>query len=223
MYVVDGSFFALFVFGTLLCELHLLAKLGQLPAIFQIFRPYKTQIFYGFLVASVWLSGVPSHTRKIEELRNSPGWHYLSYLNPQAVFDYKWFFLFWAAVFLVTATSQIGWLKAFFETRFNQYLGRISFALYLIHGPLLWTIGDRIYCAVGWFGDDQINHIGTWINIIPLPQTGPFGFEFSFIAANLVILPITLWAAELVTKLDEQTVRFTQQVYQAAIESSNSK
>jgi peptidoglycan/LPS O-acetylase OafA/YrhL len=220
MYIVDGSFFSLFLFGVLLCELHLLAKDGNLPPFFSRFKPFKNVIFYGFLVASVWLSGVPSHTRDIKDLELSPGWYYLSFLAPQAVFDYKWFYLFWAAVFLVSAVPQIGWLKSFFETRFNQYLGRISFALYLIHGPILWTLGDRVYVAVGWYREVHITLLPGWVNLFPLSQFGPLGFEFSFLAAHLIILPATLWAAELITKLDEQSVRFTQWAYASSLESS---
>ena len=209
---------SLFVSGVLLCELDLLARDSNLPRFLSRMEPYKTAIFYSLLMLSAYLSGVPSHTLDVKTLELSPGWYYLSFLKPQAVFDYKWFYLFWAAIFLVSSVPRIWWLKSFFETRFNQYLGRISFALYLIHGPILWTIGDRLYLAVGWYREVHTTHLPMWINIFPLSQRGPLGLELSFLAPHLIILPITLWSAELITKLvDEQSVRFAQWVYRRTL------
>jgi peptidoglycan/LPS O-acetylase OafA/YrhL len=223
MYIVDGSFMALFVSGVLLCELDLLARDDNLPGFFSRFKPYKGAIFYGLFIVSIYLGGVPSHTRDVKTLELSPGWYYLSFLQPQAVFDYKWFYLFWAAVCLVSSVPRIWWLKSFFETRFNQYLGRISFALYLIHGPILWTIGDRIYLAVGWYREVHTKHLPQWINLFPLSHSGPLGLELSFLVPHLIILPITLWTAELVTKLiDEQSVKFAQWAYRRTLEESES-
>lgn len=224
MYIVDGSFMALFLAGTLLCELDLLARNNNLPRWISRLEPYKTAIFYSFFIASIYLSGIPSHEMDLKTLALSPGWYYLSFLKPQAVMDYKWFFLWWAAVFLISATPRIWWLKAFFETRFNQYLGRISFSLYLIHGPLLWTIGDRVYVATGWYRDAHVDNIGNWINLFPLSQKGPLGLEPSFWLPHLILLPLNLWAAEVLTKcLDEPSVRFAQWLYRSSLEESSEK
>lgn len=224
MYIVDGSFMAIFVAGTLLCELDLLARNNNLPRWISRFEPYKTPIFSSLFIASIYLSGVPSHVNDLKELALSPGWYYLSFLKPQAVLEYKWFYLFWAAVFLVSAVPRIRWLKAFFETPFNQYLGRISFSLYLIHGPLLWTIGDRVYVMTGWYRDAHIDNIGTWVNVFPLPQKGPLGLELCFWLPHLILLPLNLWASEVLTKcLDEQSVRFAQWLYRSSLEESSER
>jgi hypothetical protein len=221
MYIVDGSFMALFSSGMLLCELDLLARNNNLPGFFMIFEPFKNAIFYSFFIMSAFLSGVPSHTQDLKTLALSPGWYWLSFLKPQAVLDFKWFYLFWAAVFLISSVQRIAWLKAFFETRFNQYLGRISFSLYLVHGPLLWTIGDRIYAGVGWYREAHVDHIPEWINAFPLPTLGPLGLEPRFILPHLILLPLNLWVAEVVTKLiDEQSVRFAQWIYRSTLENS---
>lgn len=214
MYIVDGWFGAMFMMGMLLCDLDLLAAGNNLPGIFTILEPYKSPIYYVLFVTSLLLGGVPSSSSNLQILRESPGWYYLSYLKPQAVFDFKWFFLFWAATFLVVSIPRIPWLKAFFELRPNQYLGRISFAFYLVHGPILWTLADRLYVATGW--SREIHAIGApnWINIFPLSKRGPLGLELSFLVPHLIVLPFTLWVAELVTRLiDEPTVRFSQWLY----------
>ncbi|KIN01199.1 hypothetical protein OIDMADRAFT_103839 [Oidiodendron maius Zn] len=211
MYIADAWYCAAFTAGMLLCDLDLLEMSDDLPKFFSIMEPYKELIFYNLFIISFFLGGVPSMNAEIETLRASPGWYYLSFLKPQAVFDYKWFYLFWAATFIVAATPRIPWLKAFFETRFNQHLGRISYAFYLVHGPILWTLGDRLYSMVGWAHLDQLQNIPNWVDRFPLSKTGPLGMEVAFLVPNLILFPLTLWVAEIVTRLvDEPSVKFAQ-------------
>ncbi|ELR04841.1 hypothetical protein GMDG_07066 [Pseudogymnoascus destructans 20631-21] len=215
MYIVDGSFFSMFLAGMLLCDLDLLAAKGELPRFFALFEPWKELVFFNLFIISLYLGGVPSNSADISVLRASSGWYYLSFLKPQAVFNYKWFYLFFASVSMVASVPQVPWLKTFFEMRFNLYLGRISYAFYLIHGPVMWTLGDRLYVAVGWYRDAHLRGVPGWVNLLPLPKAGPFfGFEFSFLVPHIIILPVTLWLAEVVTKtVDKPTVRFVQWAY----------
>lgn len=214
MYIVDGWFCSMFMSCMLLCDLDLLSANGNLPSFFFRLEKRKKAIFYSLFVISIYLGGIPSHSLDVQVLKVSPGWKYLSYLKPQAVFDYKWFYLFWAASFIVASIPRIWWLKSFFEMRFNQYLGRISFALYLVHGPVLWTLGDRLYHATGWSRESHALPLASWINIFPLSKAGPLGLELSFLVPHLILLPVTLWLAEIVTKLfDEPSVRFSQWAY----------
>lgn len=214
LYITDGAHYALFCSGMLLCDLDLLAEKGNLPTFFKRLEPFKELIFYHLLVFSIYLGGVPSHNNDVTEIRRVRGWYYLSFLKPQAVFDYKWFFLFWAATFMVAAIPRIPWLKRFFETPFNLWLGKISFALYLVHGPVIWTIGDRVYSAVGWSRDGHQEHIPHWMDLFPLSKGGPLGLDLAFWAAHLILLPLTLWCASIVTKLfDEPAVKFAAWFY----------
>lgn len=214
MYIVDGSFLSMFVAGMLLCDLDMLAAKDNLPRFFSKLEPYKELIFYNLFVISLYLGGVPSHSWELHVLRASPGWYYLSFLRPQAVFDFKWFYLFWASLFMVASIPRISWLKSFFEMRFNQYLGRISFAFYLVHGPVLWILGDRLYVAVGWSREVHAAGIPNWINVFPISTAGPLGFDLAFWLPHIILLPVTLWLAEVVTKLiDTPSVTFSQWMY----------
>ncbi|ROV96585.1 hypothetical protein VMCG_07812 [Cytospora schulzeri] len=221
MYISDGWYCCLFMMGMFLADLDLLSAKGQLPRLFTRFSPYKEFIYYHLLVIAVYLGGVPAQTTDVELLRMNRGWYYLSLLKPQAAFDYKWFYLFFAATFLVAAIPRIAWLRRFFETRFCQYLGRVSFALYLVHGPVLWTLGDRIYTAVGWagsVGSGQMEGIPQWVDRLPLPMSGPLGLEVAFLVPHLILLPVTFWCAEMVTKyIDEPAVRFAQSLYRRTL------
>ncbi len=217
LYIVDGYYCALFMSGMLQCDLDLLARKPELgfPKFLQRLEPYKSLIYYHLLAIALYFAGVPSHSREIERLRENPGWYYLSYLKPQAVFDPKWFFLFWASTFIVAAIPRIPWMKRFFETRFCLWLGRISFALYLVHGPILVGLGDRLYNATGWVRTynakpNEAVMLANWINAFPIPKVGPLGLELNFLLPNLILLPFTLWMADLVTRfVDDPAVKFS--------------
>ncbi|KAG9240528.1 putative acyltransferase [Calycina marina] len=224
LYIVDGWYCAMFLSGMMICELDQLARVNNLPDIFVALVRHKTRIFYALFVASIYLGGVPSYGVGIEKLKTTPGWYYLSFLKPEAGKDTKWFYQFWAASCLVASTRHLPWLKRFFEMRFNQYLGRISFGLYLFHGPVLWLLGDRLYAAVGWQRDDRNEGLTGWVNIHPISKAGPLGLEPAFLLPQLILLPITLWMAEIAMKLfDEPSVKFAQWVYRQGVGQSTVK
>ena len=219
LYIVDGWYCGLFAMGMFLCDLDLLAYKNELPRCFYRLSPLRSWIFYALLIASLYLGGVPSITNNLAHLRKSPGWYYLSFLKPQAVYDFRWFFRFWAATLFVISMPRIPWLKAFFETPFCQYFGRVAFGFYLVHGPVLWTLGDRLYAATGRVREGHIGIVPGWMNLLPIPAHGPFGLEMNFLIPHLVLLPFTLWLAVLVTQFfDEPSVKFSQWVYRKVID-----
>ncbi|OAA37053.1 Acyltransferase 3 [Cordyceps fumosorosea ARSEF 2679] len=221
MYIADGWYCAMFMAGMLLSHMDHLASLGRLPSILVRLQPHKTFMYYHMLVISIYLGGVPSENREIQQLAKNRGWYLLSFLKPQAVFDYKWFFLFWAAVLLMPCVRHLSWLRRFFETRVCQYLGRVSFALYLVHGPVLWTIGDRLYAVFGISSKAHLEHIPGWVGIIPVSKAGPVGLELSFLLANLFLLPLTLYIANVVTRVvDKPSVKFASWVYSKTLEKT---
>lgn len=222
LYIVDGYYGALFMAGMLQCDLDLLArKDGYFPRFLRRLEPYKIFIYYHLFVIGMYLAGVPSSdlgdTRgTVQYLSENPGWYYLSFLKPQAVLNYKWFYLFFASNMLVACIPRLGWLKRFFESRFCQYLGRISFALYLVHGPIVNTIGDRIYYAVGWLRmpGDKDQGVIQWANLFPLSKAGPKGLEIAMLLPQVILLPLTLWVADVVTRtVDEQAVTLAAKMY----------
>lgn len=214
-----GCHYAFFVAGLIIADLDLLSQSSNLPSIFYTpwVRKYKHAIFYAMFIAGVYLGGVPSRTNDFEELRSNPGWYFLSLLKPSWVCAKvpMWFYLFFAATFLVSSIPHISPLKRFLNHPFCQYLGRISFALYLVHGPVLWTFTDRLYSAVGWpYTEDHELALGAWVGLMKLPMWGPVGAEFAFLAPHLVILPCTVWVAEVVTRVfDENAIKVTHWAY----------
>lgn len=219
LYVVDGYYCALFVIGLLLHDLDMLSERHQLPEFFSHLKPVRGWIYYVLLLASLYLAGVPSDSLDIATLRASPGWYLLSFLKPQAFFDYRWFFRVLAGTFAMIAIPRIPRVKGFFEGSFCQYLGKISYGFYLVHGPVLWSLGDRLYAASGIIRENSPAGVPGWINCFPFPSWGPFGLEVNYLVPHLILLPFTLWLAEIVTRLiDEPSVRFSQWLFKASIE-----
>lgn len=148
----------------------------------------------------------------------------------------RWYWLFWAAWMLLVAVKEINWVRRLFEYRFSQCkssffcfwlvlnrrapvvltvypfsdLGRISFALYLLHGPLIGIFSEQLFYLTGvstpifpsqW---DRVGHlVNKWHDASwwPLPDGGPAGFEPNFLFCVLLSLPLFMYMAELGTKM----------------------
>lgn len=83
-----------------------------------------------------------------------------------------------------------------------------------MHGPILWTLGDLVYTAVGGHGSLQLQNLGNWVDVVAIPKAGPLGLEVAFILPHVVLLPVMLWAAEMVTRfIDEPCVKFSYWLY----------
>jgi peptidoglycan/LPS O-acetylase OafA/YrhL len=222
IFIVDGWYCAAFVIGLLLCEVDMLAERDRTPRILARMKPKRSWIYWIFVLIALYLMGVPSvqhfidPAKDLKELRTmSPGWYYLSFLVPEPFSDYRWFYRIIAGTLLMISIPRITVLKSFMESRFCQFLGRHSFALYLVHGPILWSVGDRIYAAVGRTEKRHSVDIPTWMNLVPLPGWGPLGLEINYLLAQLLLLPFTLWVASLVTKtIDEPSVKFARRTFE---------
>ncbi|TGJ88744.1 hypothetical protein E0Z10_g113 [Xylaria hypoxylon] len=121
-----------------------------------------------------------------------PGWRYLGTLIP------IWFtekYRFWQVVgsclFVFCAARSRGWQR-FFELPPIQYLGHLSYAMYLMHGPVTHILG---YPVQRW----------AW------GITGIEGsaFKSGVALAALINIPLVIWAADIFWRLvDMPTVRF---------------
>lgn len=72
----------------------------------------------------------------------TPGWVYLSTWIPEWWLAAK--FRFWqgiGAVVFILGVSRSDVFKRFFNSAVVQYFGKISYALYLMHGPVMHVIG----------------------------------------------------------------------------------
>lgn len=78
----------------------------------------------------------------------------------------------------------------------------------------MWTIGDRIYAAVGRPNFAAEDRIPDWINCFPISDGGPVGLEINTIVPHIILLPLTLWMAVVVTKLvDAPSVKLSKYLF----------
>ncbi|KAM3421356.1 hypothetical protein BST61_g1753 [Cercospora zeina] len=220
----SGAWYAAFFAGMLTSELDLISTNGvqvSLPwdPILNFFRRrdmIKQILLHVMLFIGLWLASQPSsdmHPR--EEVMDCGAWNYLNKLIPDPYDDgssstYRWFWLFWAAWIILITVSQIGWVKWLFETGPAQYLGRHSFALYLVHGPIIALYSDRLFYLTGVkipSSDDDIKRFGHLTNKWKdsswwfLPEGGYYSLEPSFIFCVLMSLPVMLYVAECGTRM----------------------
>ncbi|KAK7421998.1 hypothetical protein QQZ08_009719 [Neonectria magnoliae] len=90
------------------------------------------------------------------------------------------------------AVSNSDFWKGFYNSAFSQYLGKISYALYLVHGPIMHMVGYR------W---------ERWAWSI----TGVEGNQYvsGFILSMLLCIPSVFWAADVFWRaVDIPTVKF---------------
>jgi peptidoglycan/LPS O-acetylase OafA/YrhL len=196
---------ALFLSGAFLCELEKSAGRDKQtrPTLPASSAWHKILSFWLFWLA-VYLGNVPHVVS--QQLFRMPGWYFLSLLKPPAMSDPKWFYLFWAASTLILAIMRLPRLQRVLESNTLQYLGRISFGLYLAHGPVLRTLGDVLYSK---FGPQQ--SVYSWAN------QGVLGLELGFLLPQVILLPVTLYLADSVTKyIDEPTQSLLHSMYRKA-------
>jgi len=76
--------------------------------------------------------------------------------------------LFWhtlGAVFLVAAVIGSGRIAAWLERPVPVYLGRVSFAIYLLHFPLIMSLSYRLAQAGHWVGLSYVAYVGLSLGV----------------------------------------------------------
>lgn len=167
----------------------------------------------GLVLLSLFIGGWPN-----SEAEKTPGIRYFLAQTPMpfakmdALAPQKfWFGL--SAVATVWAVGELGFLRRLFESPFAQYCGRISYAVYICHGPVEelfrdWLLGHPIIGAVGEPGTPEYKPA--------LPATGVKGFvgietmtqiTVGWFVGLWLLAPLVIWAADLFWRgVDNQVV-----------------
>ncbi|BDD56285.1 hypothetical protein MPDQ_002053 [Monascus purpureus] len=158
-------------------------------------------------VVGYYLLCEPAHNGHVEYSLDTPGWHYLTLLIPSC-YDQDRYYRFWhswGAFLLVYAILRLHWLRAIFNTKPMQYVGKVSFMLYLIHLPMFAIVGDRIGKMLG---QDNLAAEPWWENRLYIPDIGPTAMSTRFLLCLSLVLSICLAVADLGRKLfDVPSVR----------------
>ncbi|EXJ89051.1 hypothetical protein A1O3_02115 [Capronia epimyces CBS 606.96] len=153
-----------------------------------IFRNFHSILrAFGFIVAFYLLSYPIDGSRDY-----APGYMTLNRLIPEWMDRKDKFYPNFGTALLLLLLARSDPVKSTWRRILNsdipQYLGRISFALYLVHGPLLHAVGymipHRIWWSMGTEGVDTTN--GPWI--------------FAILVGWSISLAVSLWAADVWTR-----------------------
>ncbi|KAI1105332.1 acyltransferase [Jackrogersella minutella] len=122
-----------------------------------------------------------------------PGWEYLGTYIPEWFSEkYRYYQMIGSIIFVFCTARSTTWQR-FFTSPYVQYFGKISYALYLMHGPVMHTVGYMV--------EER-----AW------DYTGTEGLAYNWgaIIAGAVNIPLVIWAADVFWRaVDAPTVRFT--------------
>ncbi|KAI1425712.1 acyltransferase family-domain-containing protein [Xylaria sp. FL1777] len=122
-----------------------------------------------------------------------PGWRYLGTLIPAWFTEkYRFWQVMGACLFVFCAARSRGWQR-FFELPPVQYLGHLSYAIYLMHGPVTHILGYPVQ---------------RWAWGITGTDSGP-AFKSGVALAAVINIPLVVWAADIFWRVvDMPSVRF---------------
>ena len=107
-------------------------------------------------------------------------------------------FYFASSILIIASLNHCPTLQRLFTTRIAQYLGRISFSLYLLHMQGLWTVGTRVFpvcMRVVGGGEAQVR------------------YTVGMVLGAVVVFPIQFWVSDVFCRaVDERSVRFARWV-----------
>ncbi|RDW77855.1 hypothetical protein BP5796_05707 [Coleophoma crateriformis] len=152
-------------------------------------RPKKTNSLLSFLLAilALYLMSCPDW-----EFGQTPGWKTLALFVPEWFTDQYRFWQMIGSILFVACVARSPWWQSVFNTDIVQYFGRISYAIYLVHGPVLHTAG---YAIERW----------AW----GVTGTDGWAYNTGFIVAAFVNIGLVIWAADVFWRVvDAPTVRF---------------
>ncbi|KAI1871847.1 hypothetical protein JX265_005833 [Neoarthrinium moseri] len=155
----------------------------------------KTLVTRLGLLLGLYLLSFPDEASEV-----TPGYKTMASWTPS---NYGHKYLFWhciACIILLWCSGLDEIIKRPFETKVAQYLGKISYALYLVHGPLLHSLGFALQPRI-W---ERIGHESTSQWILGLFVGWMLMLGWSIVVADL------FWRC-----IDAALVSFTKQIEQA--------
>jgi peptidoglycan/LPS O-acetylase OafA/YrhL len=139
-------------------------------------------------ICGLYLGGQPER-----QFEHAPGWSLLHSLIPKYIKDWHRYWTGWGALLLVWSTSNHRSLQRVFTNSVSQYLGKISFSLYLVHGAVIHTLGYGLL-EVLW----RLIGMNTRMRK-----------EGCFVLMASCVLVVTIWLADIFTRVvDVPSVQF---------------
>lgn len=195
-YYWRAIFVAEFLFGMFIAELSFNRhpeRLGRLPQVEISEKPPQRRwqsvvpkVGYSvLLVLGLILLGQPDFGKPL--LFAFP-WQYLLHFIPPWYGDAAYtFWLSFGAFFVVLAIDSYPALQTPFTWSFSQYLGELSFGIYAMHVPIVWSLYKGV--------------------LEPFRQLHLGQSTFAYLPGPILTAIVVLWAADYFTRIDRIVVR----------------
>ncbi|KAM0295519.1 hypothetical protein ACHAO9_000600 [Fusarium lateritium] len=188
--------FLMFLCGMILAEVDLARGAHASPPALPIeekTQSPRSRWYQSAFWAMVSIAGLYLMSQPDEGGDRTPGWVYLTSIIPQwwAAEKYRYWQCTGSAMFVLAVSRSSNWQRVF-NSAFIQYLGKISYALYLMHGPIIHAFGY---------------HIERWAYSL----TGTEGHQFTagFVLSSFLVIPTIFWFADVFWRaVDIPTVKF---------------
>lgn len=171
----------LFLAGAMFAELDIISGMFTESSLLENDMSQKPRsLSYAWI--AVMLAGLFFSSCPTVQPENAPGYMYLATFIPE---PYSWQrgrpFLAIGGCLIVWSFMHLPSVQRIFTMAVPQYLGQISYAFYIVHGPILHGFGYNflLYCW-SWTGRETA-----------------LGFGSGLVLAVIVILPLAIWAADL--------------------------
>jgi peptidoglycan/LPS O-acetylase OafA/YrhL len=172
----------LFLTGMIFAELDLISGIFTETSLLdekESSKPRRSAVWAwaGVMLVGLFLNSCPS-----VQPQNAPGYMYLSTYIPE---QYNWQpgrpFQALGGCLVVWSFMHLPTVQRIFTTSVAQYLGQISYAFYIVHGPILHGFGYNFV-------------LSCWSLTGRETTTG---FASGLVLAVLVVLPLAIWAADI--------------------------
>lgn len=165
---------ALFIAGMFIAEMDVLVQeSGTTRRVMQ--KKSTKLVLVTAMTVGIWISGYPRDNGP-----KSFGYVLLSQLGPRSGFKRR-FWVSIGSILMVGPLPFFPYIQAIFSTRIAKYFGKVSFALYLIHG-----LGNKT--------------VGTWILLATWRAFGKEDFSarvLSYLCSTALYFPIILWCSDM--------------------------
>lgn len=203
-----------FLGGLFLAEMHILQSATATPKAWEsselevsltkkLPTLAKNLLHTSVIVTALFVGGWPN-----SDAAETPGIRLLdaSTPDPFAHMDYLAPQKFWFAIsafFVVWSCGELGLVRRFLENPFAQYCGHISYAVYIVHGPVLGMFQDYVVGSAPMPTQGDPPAPGSHPFLSPLGVKGIFGIEtpfqrtMSWLTSLVILAPVVIWVADI--------------------------
>ena len=163
-----------------------LIQTSRLPCPDWLTKRFLMPVFHHICFFSGWyLLSQPARAGHREYSSTTPGWIWLDSMIPESYDDNRYYRYWqtWGGLLLIYGVLRIRWVQRCLTTRPLQFLGYISFMLYIVHTSWFRIFPDRFHTLIGYAG---ANHSDFWdmhradLQLAMYERAKEIGVEFEF-------------------------------------------